>query len=120
MQSMQPSTVDKLKMGAIMGSAAGLGIGFLFGGVAVLRYGPGPRGFLRTLGQYMLTSAATFGFFMSIGSVIRNEDIPLIQQSGSHWNQRLLNENANSSRIFALAMQQAKNSPRKSNEVAEC
>lgn len=33
------------------------------------RAGPGPRGFLATLSQYMLSSAATFGFFLSIGSV---------------------------------------------------
>ena len=33
------------------------------------RSGPGPRGFLATLSQYMLSSAATFSFFLAIGSV---------------------------------------------------
>ena len=33
------------------------------------RGGAGPRGVLPTLSQYMLSSAATFGFFLSIGSV---------------------------------------------------
>lgn len=33
------------------------------------RGGAGPRGFLATLSQYMLTSAATFSFFLAIGSV---------------------------------------------------
>lgn len=36
-----------------------------------LRNGAGPRGVLPTLSQYMLSSAATFGFFLSIGSVRR-------------------------------------------------
>ena len=33
------------------------------------RAGPGPRGAMGTLSQYMLSSAATFGFFLAIGSV---------------------------------------------------
>lgn len=36
--------------------------------------GAGPRGFLPSLSGYMLSSAATFGFFMSIGTVIRTQD----------------------------------------------
>ncbi|KAJ9115294.1 hypothetical protein QFC20_001161 [Naganishia adeliensis] len=72
---------QKVKMGAIMGSGVGLTIGFIFGSFSILRSdvaalisgGPGPRGALATLSQYMLSSAATFGFFMSIGSVIRTD-----------------------------------------------
>lgn len=58
-----------VKMGALMGTGVGLTIGFIFGSFSILRGGPGPRGALATLSQYMLSSAATFGFFMSIGSV---------------------------------------------------
>ncbi|KAI5195157.1 hypothetical protein E4T42_08505 [Aureobasidium subglaciale] len=59
-----PSTFDK---------RVGLIIGFIFGATNIVRFGPGPNGMLRTLGQYMAGSAATFGFFMSIGSTIRTE-----------------------------------------------
>ncbi|GFZ49755.1 Protein mgr2 [Saitozyma sp. JCM 24511] len=67
------STFDKMKMGAVMGTGVGLTIGFIFGSFSIMRAGPGPRGVVATLSQYMLSSAATFGFFMSIGSVIRTE-----------------------------------------------
>lgn len=60
-------------MGAIMGTSVGCCVGILFGGFNALRYGPGPNGFLRYIGQNMAASAAMFGFFMSIGSVIRTE-----------------------------------------------
>ncbi|KZT67611.1 hypothetical protein DAEQUDRAFT_713129 [Daedalea quercina L-15889] len=60
-------------MGAAMGCGVGLTIGFIFGGYSILRGGAGPRGVLPTLSQYMLSSAATFGFFLAIGSVIRND-----------------------------------------------
>ncbi|KAG7865568.1 hypothetical protein KL918_004449 [Ogataea parapolymorpha] len=50
-QQQQPSNFDKFKMGLMMA----------------------PNGVMNTLGQYILGSAATFGLFMSIGSVIRSE-----------------------------------------------
>ncbi|MCJ1368366.1 subunit of TIM23 translocase complex [Acarospora aff. strigata] len=92
-----PTTFDKLKTGAIIGGSVGLIMGFIFGGVNIMRFGAGPNGLTRTLGQYMAGSAATFGcvqtshqvisiasltdevwssFFMSIGSVIRTEGSP--------------------------------------------
>ncbi|PUU75657.1 reactive oxygen species modulator 1 [Tuber borchii] len=51
-----------MKLGALMGTSVGLCIGFLFGGYNLLKHGAGPNGFIRSLGQYMLGSAATFGF----------------------------------------------------------
>jgi hypothetical protein len=45
------------------------------------RGGPGPRGTMATLAQYMASSAATFGFFMSIGSVCPS---PFPSHSHSH------------------------------------
>ncbi|KAL5495520.1 MGR2 [Sanghuangporus weigelae] len=60
-------------MGAMMGAGVGLTIGFLFGSYSILRNGAGPRGVMATLSQYMLGSAASFTFFLSIGSAIRND-----------------------------------------------
>ncbi|KAH7037183.1 reactive mitochondrial oxygen species modulator 1-domain-containing protein [Microdochium trichocladiopsis] len=72
-----PSTFDKLKMGAMMGGSVGVIMGFVFGTVQIFRGGAGPNGIMRTLGQYMLMSGSTFGFFMSIGSVIRSDTSPI-------------------------------------------
>ncbi|KAL2223163.1 reactive mitochondrial oxygen species modulator 1-domain-containing protein [Thermoascus aurantiacus ATCC 26904] len=72
-QGRGPSTFDKMKMGAMMGGCVGLIMGFIIGTVSIFQYGAGPNGVMRTLGKYMLGSGATFGFFMSIGSVIRTE-----------------------------------------------
>ncbi|KAK6428132.1 subunit of TIM23 translocase complex [Oleoguttula sp. CCFEE 5521] len=88
-------------MGGMMGGTVGLIIGFIFGATNIVRYGPGPNGMMRTLGQYMLGSAATFGyalkwrrqfgyiretniqcsFFMSIGTTIRTESSPIMTQA---------------------------------------
>jgi len=43
-------------------TAVGLVIGFIFGATNIIRFGPGPNGMMRTLGQYMVGSAATFGY----------------------------------------------------------
>ncbi|KAG8693865.1 subunit of TIM23 translocase complex [Ceratobasidium sp. 395] len=68
-------------MGAMMGGGVGLTIGFIFGSYSILRGGAGPRGAMATLSQYMLSSAATFSFFLSIGSVIRNEELLLLPEA---------------------------------------
>ncbi|KAI5467901.1 reactive mitochondrial oxygen species modulator 1-domain-containing protein [Mariannaea sp. PMI_226] len=75
-----PSNFDKFKMGAIMGTTVGGLMGFLYGTVHIFRYGAGSNGIMRTLGQFMLGSGATFGFFMSIGSVIRSDADPKLNE----------------------------------------
>ncbi|KAF2489024.1 hypothetical protein BU16DRAFT_473146 [Lophium mytilinum] len=82
-----PSTFDKLKMGAMMGGSVGLIIGFIFGATNIIRFGPGPNGMLRTLGQYMVGSAATFGFFMGIGTTIRT-DSPIAKEAMAGYHRR--------------------------------
>ncbi|KAG7883281.1 hypothetical protein KL937_000454 [Ogataea polymorpha] len=62
-QQQQPSNFD---------NTVGVVTGLMFGGLTILRHGA-PNGVMNTLGQYILGSAATFGLFMSIGSVIRSE-----------------------------------------------
>ncbi|KAI8147427.1 reactive mitochondrial oxygen species modulator 1-domain-containing protein [Fennellomyces sp. T-0311] len=84
---MEPSTTDKMKMGALMGGTVGLCVGFVFGSINLIRFGSGSKGPIHMLSQYMIGSAASFGFFMSIGSVIRSEGkVP----AGIQWNQRPL------------------------------
>lgn len=67
------STLQKLKMGAITGSLVGMSIGFIFGTFSVMTRGAGPNGALSQISQTMLASGATFGLFMSVGTVIRTE-----------------------------------------------
>ncbi|KAL9114904.1 MAG: hypothetical protein Q9227_001147 [Pyrenula ochraceoflavens] len=92
-----PSTFDKLKMGAMMGSTVGAIMGFIYGlpiskgvmkllftsvgTVTIFQYGAGPNGVMRTIGKYMLGSGATFGVFMSVGSVIRTDSPEIYSQA---------------------------------------
>ncbi|KAI9262241.1 reactive mitochondrial oxygen species modulator 1-domain-containing protein [Phascolomyces articulosus] len=80
-------TIDKMKMGAVMGGTVGLCVGFVFGTINIIRFGSGAKGPISMLSQYMLGSAASFGFFMSIGSVIRSEGK---MPAGIQWNQKPL------------------------------
>uniref|UniRef100_A0A093V0E3 Protein mgr2 n=1 Tax=Talaromyces marneffei PM1 TaxID=1077442 RepID=A0A093V0E3_TALMA len=63
-QAHGPSTLEK---------TVGMIMGFIGGAVSIFQYGAGPNGVMRTLGKFMLGSGATFGMFMSIGSIIRTE-----------------------------------------------
>ncbi|KAJ2398743.1 subunit of TIM23 translocase complex [Coemansia sp. RSA 2559] len=81
MSAHEPSLWDKAKMGLIMGSSVGACLGCLIGFYSTMKFGPGPRGYLGTIGQYALGSGASFGFFMMIGSCIRtDEDLSLSAQ----------------------------------------
>lgn len=75
-----------------MGVSVGCCVGVLFGGFNALRYGPGPQGFLRYIGQNMAASAAMFGGFMSIGSVIRTEESTALRKmiESQRWRNRRL------------------------------
>ncbi|KAJ2252519.1 subunit of TIM23 translocase complex [Coemansia sp. RSA 455] len=73
-QHYQPSIWDKAKMGLIMGGSVGACLGCLIGFYSTMKFGPGPRGYLGTIGQYALGSGASFGFFMMIGSCIRSDE----------------------------------------------
>ena len=50
------------------------------GGFNIIRYGAGPNGPMRTLGQYMLGSGATFGYEASLStSLTINEALSYTQ-----------------------------------------
>ncbi|RIA95143.1 reactive mitochondrial oxygen species modulator 1-domain-containing protein [Glomus cerebriforme] len=72
----QLSRIDHMKHGVIMGSAVGVCLGLAFGTYHIFRYGPGPRGYISTLGRYMASSAGSFALFMGIGSAIHSDERP--------------------------------------------
>ncbi|KAJ3067593.1 subunit of TIM23 translocase complex, partial [Rhizoclosmatium hyalinum] len=56
--------LEKMKMGFLMGGTTGACLGFLVGGMTVLRYGPGEKGYLATVGNQMLQTGGFLGFIM--------------------------------------------------------
>ncbi|KAI7824682.1 mitochondrial genome maintenance protein [Gamsiella multidivaricata] len=83
---MEPSKFERAKVGAMMGGTVGLCIGLVFGGFSLMRNGPGTRGYVNTLAQTMISSTATFAFFMAIGSVIRSEEAEAIDYVSMNQN----------------------------------
>lgn len=73
-QHREPTLFEKIKMGAIMGSSVGAVIGVVVGSMAIYQTGPGPNGYMRTIGQYVAGSTSMLGLFMAVGSVIRSDD----------------------------------------------
>ncbi|KAJ3077119.1 subunit of TIM23 translocase complex [Podochytrium sp. JEL0797] len=71
--------LEKMKMGMLMGGITGGALGFLVGGMTVLRYGPGEKGYLKTVGDQMLQTGGFLGFIMSIGMLVRAEAADTIQ-----------------------------------------
>ncbi|KAI8830980.1 hypothetical protein BC829DRAFT_409976 [Chytridium lagenaria] len=57
-----------------MGGATGMAVGFLVGSFTVLRYGPGERGFLGTIGTQMIQTGGFLGFIFGVGMLLRSED----------------------------------------------
>ncbi|KAI8805483.1 reactive mitochondrial oxygen species modulator 1-domain-containing protein [Cladochytrium replicatum] len=69
----EPSWFDRLRYGAFIGISVGASLGFLTGAFTVLTYGPGRKGYMRTIGQQMMQSSAFFGCIMGFGSLLRSE-----------------------------------------------
>ncbi|CAG8478365.1 9191_t:CDS:2 [Ambispora gerdemannii] len=83
---MEPSRIERVKRGAIMGGAVGLCLGLVLGTWTIFKHGPGSRGYINTLSQFMATSAGSFALFMSIGSFIRSEEASNNSNSGNNNN----------------------------------
>eukprot|EP00842_Homolaphlyctis_polyrhiza_P005176 jgi/Hompol1/565/HPOL_005355-RA len=67
---------EKAKMGFLMGGTVGMTVGFLYGSYSVLKFGPPPgKTYLGTVGMTMVQHGTMLGFFLSIGSLLRNEEI---------------------------------------------
>ncbi|KAJ3412938.1 hypothetical protein HDV05_008726 [Chytridiales sp. JEL 0842] len=60
-------------MGFLMGGLTGSAVGFLVGSMTVLRYGPGEKGYLATVGSQMLQTGGFLGFIMGVGMLLRGD-----------------------------------------------
>ncbi|CAH8656009.1 unnamed protein product [Dicrocoelium dendriticum] len=67
----QPSCLDRVKYGLMMGFCLGVATGAIFGGFNCLRLGLRGRELVQTVGKGMLGGGGTFGFFMAVGVAIR-------------------------------------------------
>ncbi|KAI9327483.1 reactive mitochondrial oxygen species modulator 1-domain-containing protein [Obelidium mucronatum] len=92
MSLLSSENFQKMKMGFLMGGTTGACLGFLVGGMTVLRYGPGDKGYLATVGNQMLQTGGFLGFIMSIGMVVRADGVepvsPFVKQQrplGAYW-----------------------------------
>jgi hypothetical protein len=68
----EPSCFQRCFQGFLMGGFLGATIGVLMGGFAGYRGGQRGRALIQVIGRSALTSAGSFGFFLSIGTAIRS------------------------------------------------
>ncbi|KAK5672963.1 Reactive oxygen species modulator 1 [Batrachochytrium dendrobatidis] len=61
-----------------MGATVGMTTGFIYGSYFVLTVGPPPgKSYVQSVGKHMLQQGSMLGFFLSIGSLLRNEEMSL-------------------------------------------
>ncbi|CAG8554050.1 7269_t:CDS:2 [Ambispora leptoticha] len=88
---MEPSRIERVKRGAIMGGTVGLCLGLVLGTWTIFKHGPGSRGYINTLSQFMATSAGSFALFMSIGSFIRRfANLPAEVLERQKWDHKMV------------------------------
>lgn len=71
MMYQKPSCFQQVKTGFMMGVAVGAGIGIIFGSWGAVKMRLKGRELVYGLGRTVGQTGLTFGFFMSIGQVIR-------------------------------------------------
>lgn len=68
--------LNGLKQGFLMGAAVGITVGGVIGAMTVLTVGPAPgKTYVSTVGRHMLQTGAWMGAIMSLGSVLRGEEV---------------------------------------------
>ncbi|KAH6562341.1 hypothetical protein BASA50_006572 [Batrachochytrium salamandrivorans] len=78
---------EKAKMGFLMGATVGMTTGFIYGTYFVLSVGPPPgKSYIQAIGKNMLQQGSMLGFFLSIGSLLRNEEL---HETGNGYSSRL-------------------------------
>jgi len=67
----QPSCLQRIQLGFMMGCCVGVASGIIFGGFQGWRMGFRGRELVHQLGKTMAQSGGTFGTFMAIGTGVR-------------------------------------------------